>query len=475
MVTLRNEPLQESQHRLTLLERDITEISEILRVISHPTRIQVLAFVSLGESSFMQLHYKLEIQKTTLSNHLQTLVANKLISKLQRGTYQITETGNLLLEYIAEFNYKRIELQIASFHGHYLRKYPKVEEIILTENKVRSIPTFEPTWMSFNGAIAGVLKSFGEKIDAVDVGGYSGNAFLLNVSTKNTHVSAPTTHAFWEEVHKGTESMGYTLNGYWDAGAFFPGQSESLEDTTRLEKLQNYVKSQINQNNPVVLWGPGAAEFGIVYGYNEKEYLVSTFRQGINIPDDPVTFDAIVSPGGLWAYHLGTNKKEMSEVHDKDAIARAVRMLSGTDLKGGTPGTPSKDGWQVDKMEFVGGIRSYDTWIAHLEEGGDKVIYMGNSYVANCTRENKEDAAAFLKRFANKYSNREFSQDLLRASEFYSEIAKLLKSFCDLYPFAMSGETSDETNSKAADILKEVVPLEKKAFEALVNVRDNWD
>ncbi len=72
-------------------------------------------------------------------------------------------------------------------------------------------------WLSYTGTVAGSLRSLGVDCDTVDVGGYSGYAFIVNVTKGATDPSGPTAlGGLWNEIFSGTESLGLSIEVYED-------------------------------------------------------------------------------------------------------------------------------------------------------------------------------------------------------------------------------------------------------------------
>jgi hypothetical protein len=62
-----------------------------------------------------------------------------------------------------------------------------------------------PTWASYIGVVTAMLNAVGAKTDVVDVGGYTGYAFIVNVSESDTCPSGPTAHSGFLEFPNAIE------------------------------------------------------------------------------------------------------------------------------------------------------------------------------------------------------------------------------------------------------------------------------
>ena len=108
--------------------------------------------------------------------------------------------------------------------------------MVIKEVEVK--PVYQPCWISYLGAVSGILKSLGRNHDIIDVGGYSGWSFLINVSKGVTCPSGPTAHRAYSDILKGTEALGFSIEGYNDLGGFPSKEGElSEKDSVRALKM----------------------------------------------------------------------------------------------------------------------------------------------------------------------------------------------------------------------------------------------
>ena len=68
------------------LEKSSDDIIELLRILDHPKRFEILIFLLEGHvSSFSDLLKEFELQKSALANHLSILVDKGLVIKKEKG------------------------------------------------------------------------------------------------------------------------------------------------------------------------------------------------------------------------------------------------------------------------------------------------------------------------------------------------------------------------------------------------------
>ncbi|MHA2171159.1 MAG: hypothetical protein ACXAB7_14790 [Candidatus Kariarchaeaceae archaeon] len=451
---------------------------EYIKGIDNKVRLGVCVSLIDGDKDFSMLHQELSVPKTLLSNHLQLLVSCKLVSKLSHGTYQLTDTGLLLIESLEDF-VSRTSRRKSENPLAYLMSKPKIERMNMTKNMVKNIPKFQPSWISLISTTTGILQSFGEEVDTTDVAGYTGHAFVACMTKGITSAAPPTAHPFFQEVHEGTESMGFKLHGTYEPGAIFPTQKIKLKDQKRLIKLFEKIKEQIDNNNPVILWGPVTAEFAIVHGYDEDNYLVSTFRTSQGKEETPIHYMDLHSPGGLWYYYFGERTHQMTEEHDFDAIKRAIIVASGRNQKDALVGVVEFDedykhitDWSEVEVQFVSGPEAFLVWKKNLTDG--KLDSMGNSLCAGSYQEGYAQASEFLNRIARKYPEKKFHSKLVEASKAYGDLANTMQEYCKLFPFPGGNETKEDLEI-GSSLLSRCEKQTRQGIELLKEVIDLWN
>lgn len=417
------------------------------KAIANRVRLGVLILLTEKNRSFAKIAEKLRVQKTALSNHLNELLDVKLIYKTgSRGHYSLTDTGLLLIESLADFVSRSSRREQQKVGPFYLISKPTIEMIEMKSNQVKNRPEFQPSWLSLVASVTGILKSFGENFDNIDVAGYSGHAFIACMTEGYTSAAPPTAHPFFGEVHEGIESLGFQFFGDYQPGAIFPDKEISLADDKRLIKLFEMVKGQIDKNNPVILWGPYTAEFAIVYGYKDDKYLVSSFKSEKGKPDEPVNYRDLHIPGGIWFYYFGKRTHNMTEEHDLLAIKRALQIVKGkkrdVDVKVGvveaTEDYEHVTEWSEKEMEFVTGFSSFEVWKETLRVGSkdpSKIDAFGNACTSATYQESYGYAKEFLSRIADNYSDRSFCDKLKEASSNFGKLQEYFTEFIELFPF----------------------------------------
>ena len=435
------------------------EIAELLRSAAHPARIQILALLLREEHEFSKLMQHIELSKTALANHLNLLMKKGLVKRVSRGEYKLTVDGKELLN-AAAVMYKDSTQREEERRELLLRSYTKglIEGKKLNKKIISKKTEYLQCWLSYTGAIAGSLRALSVDCDTVDVGGYSGYAFLINVSKGVTCPSGPTavTNEIWKQMIKGTESLGWTIESY-EYPHSYPAEegNPTAQEIEMAKKLFEKIKQEIDERDtPVVLWGLVAPEYGIVKGYEGNSYITSTFRTLNNQPEEPVSFYDLKAPGCIDALFFREKVDVDTATADREALERAINFAATT--------VPIRN-------NYVGGPAALDEWanvLENLPEG--KQNYMGNSYVGACVAEGRWMSREFLTRLAKKYHGEQMKH-LLEAAKCYEKGWKLMEEFTRIFPFKFQGEMELEDRKKGAEILRKVRPFEEEAIKHMKN------
>lgn len=444
----------------SMMQSSAEGVSELVKAAAHSSRLQLMALLADGPKEFSFLLEKVGLSKTALANHIERVLELGIVERVERGEYRLTEDGQELLSAIATFYEGSKARQVHAnkrVQEQYSKSYDKPEN---GERLVSKEPVYQPCWLSYLGAVSGVLKSLGKDRDVVDVGGYTGYAFITNVSRGMTCPSGPTCHKGWEDITPATSVLGFKISNYEDNKCFPQSKPLSAEDHERAIKVFQIVKRSIDNDRPVVLWGLDIPEYGIVKGYKGESYLVSTYRTLNKMPDGPIRYDALDAPGCINAIMFKDEVSDMTEKDDKNALKRAIRFAEGTGLA---------------HKNYVAGPEAYDEWADVLErESKELPSYHGNSYISECYEEGNGLAAAFLMRFAKRYANKPQTGRLMKAAKEYETAYELMKKFNAIFPFAFVGDMSIPKRKKGAEMLRQAKPHIVAAIGHMKKALEAW-
>jgi DNA gyrase inhibitor GyrI len=121
------------------------EISSLFKVFNSPKRIEILARLLIDTAYFSELVNETDLQKSSLSNHLISLTDLKLVEKLERGLYTITNSGTQLLETITNLYLNNKLLDNDDLEGNIQRlnslvsKFCKIKGVTKLNEEVRIV------------------------------------------------------------------------------------------------------------------------------------------------------------------------------------------------------------------------------------------------------------------------------------------------------------------------------------------------
>ena len=235
----------------------------------------------------------------------------------------------------------------------------------------------------------------GVQHDYVYISGITGYCFLVSIPgiIRTSLIKERNPADVWQEIYGGTESFGWQLKK-WEQRRNNPGKwNITGEDLDSALKVFNQVKEIIdNYETPVILFGIHGAGFGIINGYRNDSYLVSSYYRKEGRNEVPVRFDQLRILDKFIYYYFETKKeKEETEAVEKKALERALKFAKGTKYSNG--------GYNV-------GPQAYDFWIYMLNKGKEENIdIFGNSVLGIYYFDAKAVTSEYLDRLARKYKN----------------------------------------------------------------------
>jgi len=410
--------------------------------------------LSDGVLGLQELTAKTGLSKNAVVNHLTQLIGSGFVRRETRGRYCLTREGRSMLEAAANIyliSERRQEEE--RFRLRSLYAWNAVRGVRMEKKVIGRPAEYQPCWISYNGAMAGCIRSLGVQCDVIDVGGFSGYSFMLNVSKGTLHAGGPTAFLQWDEIMKGTENIGVKLD-HWAKDGNFPAKQNSPtpEEVEQARKLFEMVKAEIDAERPVVLWGLHAPEYGIVNGYDGSSYLVSTFRRLIHQPDSPVVYYDLNAMGCLDMYRFRERLDLDKKVRMEDTLKRALLFAKG----------------EFKTMEgFISGPSALTHWADGMESGRPDILdYFGISYMAQCYSESREICTVFTKRLAREIGGKR-AEELNLASEEYGRVLRNFTELCKEFPFPEGGSLSAEKCRYAARLLRDCRPHEESAIKHL--------
>ncbi|WP_231571612.1 hypothetical protein [Gordoniibacillus kamchatkensis] len=121
------------------------------------------------------------------------------------------------------------------------------------------------TMTSAAGAIYGAVRYTDKShLSLVDVMGYTGHAFRLNIDPKQVNAAGPTSFPGGYILRRNLCNLGF-ISCLADAAT--PIAPEKLERTISL------VQQSLDRGVPAIAWDLFIPEFGLIYGYDDEKQL----------------------------------------------------------------------------------------------------------------------------------------------------------------------------------------------------------
>ena len=178
----------------------------------------------------------------------------------------------------------------------------------------------------------------------------------------------------WDEIYRGTESFGWKLEN-WKQNRTYPGKwNLSSEDIDLALNVFNNIVSIIDKyDTPVVLFGIQGTGFGIVNGYRNESYHVSSYFRVEGREEVPVRFDQLrLLDRFIYYYFPKRTEKNDAKLEEKESIIRGRNFAEGS---------------KYIQEGFTFGPLALDNWIGLLESGfmavGSRVRCNHNHFCQN--------------------------------------------------------------------------------------------
>lgn len=238
--------------------------------------------------------------------------------------------------------------------------------------------------------------------------------------------------------------------------------SRDASDIEGIQETLQKVKETIDAGRPVICFNPiGNMGWGVIVGYDEEQgmyYMRTPDDERVEPSSSPIDE---FSRRWLSVYFIGEKTKPLdAREAEMKSLRRAIQHAKGQAI-----------GDYNRKEEYKPGFLGYETWIRFLESDEmerNPPSHWGNYYSLYVLRHARPLAAEYLKTLGKKYDP-ETAKHLKEAAECYSEESALFAELSQFFPKGRERETlkNPENRSKAADLLKQALKLEKAAIAEL--------
>ncbi|MEF3301989.1 RNA polymerase sigma factor [Paenibacillus sp. GYB003] len=280
---------------------------------------------------------------------------------------------------------------------------------------------------SFAGAVYALLPYTGARACSLtEVMGLTSQAFRLTVEAESVDASGPSMY-FWEPAFRdGLLNVGLESEHSGDGGV--PPTPYMLGKGIAL------IRKSIMRGVPVIGWDLFSPEFGLVYGYDDREQLLyaEDAKAKRTIPYDRLGKG---EAGGLFVLSVTSEQAIPEWEAVRRALRAAIRHAYG----------------ELTFVGYVCGLTAYDCWIDAFRRGA--VQPLGNAYTARVAADARSHAAAFLRGLGPKLTGDGRTAAAALADEAgrrYGRVAESLAALSGLFPFPDGGAPGDPSASGAA-------------------------
>ena len=301
-------------------------LAEKFKAIGHPVRMHILIHLLEKTDSFNNIMSEVgktfSIGSSSLAHHLNSLETEGLIQKIKRGEYELTNFTKQILSFL-NFNYNQVENK------------SELPMVIPDEKLVSSNPVYQPGWNSFVSSLSGILNSLLVNYDYIEVGGRIGISFPIIIETQNLEYKA--IDAFNNDTFNlfigAIESFGFKPNIWQKEKTYTDNWQMNDQDFKKVQTMIEEIKNVICcLDTPVMLYGiRNSSVYGIVKGYKNDSYIVSTFYRSEGRTDTPLRIESIFVNDVFRIINL--TKHEYIPINEKpnylDVLKRAFILMKG--------------------------------------------------------------------------------------------------------------------------------------------------
>jgi len=310
---------------------------------------------------------------------------------------------------------------------------------------------YQNSWTTATQAVREAMK-FTEKRDLslVDVMGYTGHAFRINIREDNVDVAGPTAWDWGPVLTEGLLNLGIRAS-YLGEPNYTPPTPELLGKAIEL------VQRSVDRGIPACAWDLFIPEFGVIFGYDDEkmEFHAKDVSMEGTLPYQKLGRGQV---GELFVLTLD----EFFEIDKKTALSGALKLITEH---------ARVRYHRYPEPPYQNGLAGYDAWINAFKRG--TVDIFGNAYNAALVCDARAYAVQFLLSIQQQWNgdSRE-EQDVSRlagiAAEHYKTVFNSLTELPPLYPFPQGGNPNlPENASHSIDVLQRAKAAEERGVETL--------
>lgn len=306
------------------------------------------------------------------------------------------------------------------------------------------------TWSTAAWAVHGAVSYTDKKhLSLVDVMGFTGHAFRMNVDPEMMNIAAPTMFPGGYILRRNLCNLGFTSNL---ADPMSPIPPE------KLDKVMALVQDSIDRGIPAITFDLFIPEFGLIYGYDDEKQLF----HGKDVSKDGTFSYAKFADPKIDLLFVTTISESLP--HSKYEMLRMALSTIVDHARG-------KEWMHVFEGKFVQGLAGYEAWAGVME--ARRADETGNAFNVAVFADAREFAARFLRELAFRWDGGNVVERTVRyraeeAAKHYGEVATFLGELREMFPFPQGGTPKDpETADRAIKLIRKAHAAETKGLEQL--------
>lgn len=278
------------------------------------------------------------------------------------------------------------------------------------------------TWTSAAQSVYAMLQYTDKRsLSLVDVMGFTGLAFRINIDARDVNVAAPTGWQWQQVLPEGLLRLGVKSRCLGQPNHTSPTPEELVEAIV-------FIKDSINRQVPVVGWDLFVGEFGIIHGYDDekKVFLAKDVSKEGELP-----YEQLGRNEGTELFIL--RMEDSNPIDFRNSLHQALQSA----VDHARQARP-----ELESRHFRHGLNAYDAWmeVFHRKE----VDPFGNSYCTSIVRCAREYAVRFLLDQSSRWEgntqvDEAVRQHMIDAAHQYAKVADALSQLQHLYPFPQGG------------------------------------
>ena len=279
-------------------------------------------------------------------------------------------------------------------------------------------------------------------LEVTETMGITGEAFRLSM-TAGCHWRGISTYDWTHTAQRAVERLGRK-------GRIFSRKRNDPVTPERHIELLRLIHESLDRGVPVIAWNVVMNEFGLVYGYDDREGLLhyrgfgheKQARRYIEIGrshEEPELFALAI--GG----------KTAPQISDGDMIRQIVKHAKGEE-------TP------VPGFDF--GLQAYRQWMAAAERR--ELDPLGHAYQVAILCEAREHAGYYLRLLSERSRSQAMRDGLIAAASCYDQSLEALRKLYPSFPYGYGLDSGDmEGNGRIVQAIGQAMAAESEAIERI--------